>query len=102
MRGLKERREENITEGRAALESEFKRNYINLPDEQMTAFIANIAARQHFESVDDFYAAIGYGGVVLSKLMQRIKDDYQKMNRPVETLTPEQMIEKSKKNLQTA
>ena len=92
----KERREENITEGRAALESEFKRNYINLPDEQMTAFIANIAARQHFESVDDFYAAIGYGGVVLSKLMQRIKDDYQKMNRPVETLTPEQMIEKSK------
>lgn len=92
----KERREENIAEGRATLESEFKRNYISLPEEQMTEFIANIASRQHFDSVEDFYAAIGYGGVVLSKLMQRIKDDYQKLTKTTEAPTAEQVIEKTK------
>lgn len=62
----------------------------------MNEFVSSIAVRQHFDSVDDFYAAIGYGGVALSKLMQRIKDDYQKIIKPAEALTPAQMIEKAK------
>ncbi len=80
----KERREENIQEGKNALDSEFKRNYINLTEKLREEFIEQLAKRQHYESVDDFYAAIGYGGVLLSKLMQRIKDDYQKIIKPSE------------------
>lgn len=68
----KERREENIAEGLAAVESEFHRNNINADDE----FMQNVAKMQRFETVDDFYAAIGYGGVALSKIMQRVKDMY--------------------------
>ncbi|MDF2567849.1 MAG: relA [Oscillospiraceae bacterium] len=75
----KERREENIIEGKAELEREFKRNYINLDDQQMAEFIKNIAERQHCESVEDFYASIGYGGISLSRIMPRIKDDYTKI-----------------------
>lgn len=71
----KECREENIAEGMAALEGEFHRSNI-VPTAE---FLKEIAAAQKFESVDDFYAAIGYGGVKLSKIMQRIKDMY--MNR---------------------
>ncbi|MGN0171717.1 MAG: RelA/SpoT family protein [Acutalibacteraceae bacterium] len=72
----KERREENIEEGKNAFVSELVRNYIRLNDEQLSALAENEAKRQHCTSVDDFYAAIGYGGILLSRLMPRIKDDY--------------------------
>ena len=34
--------------------------------------------RHSCETLDDFYAAIGYGGVVLSKIMPRLKEEYTK------------------------
>lgn len=80
----KERREENILEGKIELEREFKRNYINLTDKDLQDFIAALAKRQHCESVEDFYAALGYGGIILSKIMPRIKEDYQKQIKPNE------------------
>ncbi len=75
----KEKREENIAEGRAEVEREFKRNNINLPEKQMLEFIAKIAERQRCNSVDDFFAAIGYGGITFTKLIPRIKEDYSKL-----------------------
>ncbi|MBR5496211.1 MAG: bifunctional (p)ppGpp synthetase/guanosine-3',5'-bis(diphosphate) 3'-pyrophosphohydrolase, partial [Oscillospiraceae bacterium] len=75
----KERREENILEGKMELETEFKRNNIRLNDEQLEEFVEAIAKRQHCDGVEDFYAAIGYGGIILSKIIPRIKDDYVKI-----------------------
>lgn len=88
----KERREENIIEGRTQLERELKRALIRLPEEEMEKFLLKIAERQRCNTLDDFYAAIGYGGILLSKIMPRIKDDYSKLvsthqvKPPVETL----------------
>ena len=75
----REKRAENIESGRNEVEAEFRRNYINLPDDQMAEFLTDIAAKQHLSSIDDFYAAIGYGGISLTKIMPRIKDDYNKL-----------------------
>lgn len=75
----REKRAENIESGRGEVEAEFRRNYISLPDDQMQEFLADIAAKQHLSSVDDFYAAIGYGGISLTKIMPRVKDDYNKL-----------------------
>lgn len=67
----KECREENIERGREELEREFKRNNIAItPDLLQTS-----ASRQRLDSVDDLYAAIGYGGVSMAKIVQRIKED---------------------------
>ena len=74
----KERREENIVQGRNELEKEFKRNFIHLSDEQLPEFLADDMKRHNCSTVDDFYAAIGYGGVILSRIMQRLKDKYLK------------------------
>ena len=41
--------------------------------------MTELAKRQHCESPEDFYAAIGYGGILLSKIMPRIKEDYAKL-----------------------
>ncbi len=77
----KEKRAENIENGRNEVESEFRRNLINLQDGEYQSFILDIAKRYRLESIDDFYAAVGYGGIILSRIMPRIKDDYNKIVR---------------------
>lgn len=74
----KERRPENIAAGKTEIEREFSRNNIHLNDEDMKKFLSDIAAKQRCNSLDDFYAAVGYGGILLSKIMPRIKDAYSK------------------------
>ena len=85
----KERREENIQEGRAALDKEFRRNLISLSDSDKETFLADIAARQRYNSVDDFFAAIGYGGRSLQKLIPRIREEFQKQYRTPVPDTPQ-------------
>ena len=84
----KEKRTENIEKGKSDLEHEFMRNGIRLGSEsEMLDFISNIAKRQRCETVDDLYAAIGYGGILLSRIMPRIKEDYNKLvaaKKPIE------------------
>lgn len=74
----KEKREENIVEGREEIEREFRRNYIRLSDEDYQKFIKKLTERQRMENVDDFYAAIGYGGLSINRMMPYIKEEYQK------------------------
>ena len=63
------------------LEREFKRNLINVPENELEDFVLNLAKRQHINTLEDFYAAIGYGGVLLSRLMPRVKEEFQKTYR---------------------
>lgn len=86
----KERREENIAQGREEVERELRRNLINLPDKELDNFILGQAKRQRMNSADEFYAAVGYGGVQLSRLMSRIRDDFQKQYRSEEEEKNEQ------------
>ena len=74
----KECREENIITGRASLEQEFKRCHINLPESEWAEFLADDLKRHNCDTVEDFYASIGYGGITLSKIMPRLKEVYVK------------------------
>lgn len=83
----KERRPENIANGRTEIEREFARNNIRLSEVDMEKFLNDLAVKQRCNSLDDFFAAIGYGGILVSKLMPRVKDAYsrfQKTDKPVE------------------
>lgn len=84
----KEKRDENIVQGKADLEHEFKRNYLRFEAGQYDEFVKKISERQHFDSVEDFYAAIGYGGVQISRLMPGIKDEYNRNWKIKEAATP--------------
>lgn len=87
----RECREENIQEGMASIELEFRRNnMIPSPD-----FILELAKLQHFDNAEDFYAAIGYGGVILSKIMQRAKDLYNARNADKIQETDEEIMNRS-------
>ena len=74
----KECREENIATGKASLEQEFKRCHIRVPEEEMESFLSDTFRRHNCNNLDDFYASIGYGGILLAKIMPRLKDLYEK------------------------
>ena len=74
----KEKREENIEEGKSTVERELRRNFIRPDGDKYNDFIARIAERQHFSNVDEFYAAVGYGGIQINRLMPGIKDEYNR------------------------
>lgn len=74
----KECREENIVQGKTELEREFKRHRINLSEDAYEEFLSDDFKRHNCENLEDFYASIGYGGTLLSKIIPRLKDKYQK------------------------
>ncbi len=90
----KERREENIAEGRQTGEREVKRNQIVLPEDKMERFLLDLARRQKFSTIDEFYAAVGYGGISISRIMPRIKEEYIKEYQ-TPALTPDEAAEKA-------
>ena len=73
----RERREENIECGKSALEREMRRNGIVYDEEMML----EIAHRQRIETIDDLYAAIGYGGVQLTKIITRLKEEQARQQK---------------------
>ena len=75
----KERREENIEEGKSEYESQLRRNNIHLSDEQHEQLLNILCEKQKMSNADDFYAALGYGGIILSKIMPTVKDEYNKI-----------------------
>ena len=77
----KERREENIVQGKEQIEHEFKRNYLRFAAGKFDEFILKIAQRQHFDTVDDFYAALGYGGIQINRLMPGIRKNIIRIGR---------------------
>ncbi len=92
----KERREENIEEGRNAFEAELARNYIRLNSEQYDKVLEAEIRRQHCSSADDFFAAIGYGGILLSRIVPRIRDEYARAAR--EEAAAKKLLEKPAKH----
>ena len=77
----KERREENIVEGRSELEREFRRNNIEITDELLQSLMDTVGKRNSCATLDDLYAAIGYGGIQLWKIMPRIREEYNKARK---------------------
>lgn len=73
-----EKRDENIAEGKLMLEREFKRQGINLTEEEYDEFFRKMLIKKQYNTMDDFYAAIGYGGIQLWKIIPRLKEEYQK------------------------
>ena len=80
----KERREENVAHGRSSFEAEMRR--VGLPlsitiDPEVSPVLLRKLA---FDSWEDMYAAIGYGGLTALKAVGRIRDDIQRAQKAQE------------------
>ncbi len=77
----KEKREENIATGRASFEAELKRAGITLAQITAEDALPFILKKVRFNSLDELYAAIGYGGMTAAKSVVRIKDELTRLGR---------------------
>ena len=77
----KERREENIVTGRGMFESELKRAGIQLASITGEEVLPHLLKKVGSGSLDDLYAAIGYGGMTAQKAVNRIRDELLRINR---------------------
>ena len=77
----KERREENIATGRAAFEAELR--HAKMPLSAITAeeVLPHILRKVRFGTLDELYAAIGYGGTTASKAVARVRDEMLRLGR---------------------
>lgn len=75
----KEKREENILTGKQEFERELRRNHMFFKEDAYVDFVDLIVKKYHYNSPDEFYAAIGYGGIYLFKIVPVIKDLYNKI-----------------------
>ncbi len=78
----RERREENIATGRAMFEQELKHVGLSIAAITVNSEVLDNLLRQlRFGSLDELYAAIGYGGMSAQKAAGRIKEEMTRLGR---------------------
>ncbi len=93
----KERREENIANGRTAFESELKHCGITMRDVLALENLPELLKRVSFGTLEEMYAAIGYGGFSAQKAVNRMQGELmriQKLHQQEKSL--EDVMESSK------
>ena len=76
----KERREENIERGRAMFESELKNKGLRMDDIIDEEVLPQLLKKVSYTSLDEMYAAIGYGGMAATRAVNRMKDELARLH----------------------
>ena len=77
----KEKREENIARGKLSFDAELKRAGLTLAELTSWENLPAALKKMSYLSIDDMYAAIGYGGLSSLKAVNRIKDELWREKR---------------------
>ena len=91
----KEKRADNIILGRSMIEGEIKKAGLVVNEAARTEAVENVAIRIGFSSAEDLYNTVGYGGIPISKVKNKIVDEVTKIISPAEPepiVTEETMI----------
>ena len=75
----KEKRAENIVVGKTMVDKEFARLKRSLTDDEKNSIVLSVAKRFNITELEDFYNGLGYGGIALSKVSTKIKDECEKL-----------------------
>ena len=79
---------ENVTRGRDMLEHEARRRNVKLPDYLKEEYYEPILRKYMFNSLDDLYGAIGYGGVTSVYVMSRLVEEKNRREAPAQKPIP--------------
>ena len=77
----KERRADNIIHGRAAFESELKRSGFSMTMISSEENLPRMLKKLQYSTLEDLYAAIGYGGMTALKAVNRIRNEILQINK---------------------
>ena len=74
----KEKRPENILMGKAEIDRELRRYGKAFTEAQRNEVVDNLVKRLGIQDRDDFFNTIGYGGLSVSKIANKLKDEFEK------------------------
>ncbi len=102
----KEKRSENIVAGKAIIDSEFKRFGRGYTETQKNDIVSSVGQRVGFASADDLYNTLGYGGLSVSKISLKLKEEFDRVVKapeiePAEDVSVEQIKTIKPKNLKS-
>lgn len=82
----KECREENIIKGKENLDRELRANLLYNGFYENEEVIQNTLNKFSYQTIDEMYAALGYGGITLTKVLNKVKDEVGRVRRAAERL----------------
>ncbi len=73
----KERRAENVETGKSEVERLLKQAKVRLTDEEFEGLMREYADKNQCQTIDDFYAKVGYGGVNFANSVPSIRERFK-------------------------
>lgn len=89
----KERKEENIEKGKDMLDRDLRKNNFKPKAILQADFMEHVLKRLSCNTLDDLYAAIGYGGILLSQVTPKIRELQREEEKKSKPQTTEEHIE---------
>ncbi len=80
----RECRDENIVQGKDFIEKECRRLNISPTSLLREEWLTPLYKKYGFNSIDDLYASVGYGGLSAQKVILRLNEEYQKTKKETE------------------
>ncbi len=84
----KEKRDDNIALGKQLVDFEFKKFSTPYTEQNRNEIVSNVGARIGFNSADDLYNTLGYGGMPISKVAQKLHDEFERIIKPAPVEAP--------------
>ena len=84
----KECREENIAQGREDLDRELRSALLYSHFMERTEIQENVLKKFGYPSLEELYAAIGYGGITVTKVINKVKDEVIRARKQENTRRP--------------
>ena len=75
----KEKKTENIIVGKAEIEREFRKYNRPYTPAQRDEILSNVVKRLGISTVEDLYNTIGFGGLAVSKIAIKLKDEFDRV-----------------------
>ena len=75
----KEKRTENIVSGKAMIDAQLKHYTRAVSEAKRNEMVAAVGKRLGFMSADDLYNTLGYGGISMGKIANKLRDEYERM-----------------------
>ena len=83
----KERRDENIARGKEMFEAELRNKGLHMEDITGDDILPQLLKKVSYSSLDEMYAAIGYGGMAATRAVNRIKDELARQHNAADKRT---------------
>ena len=77
----KEKHSENVAEGKLEVKIELEKNNIFISEPEYETFFESALKKNQCNNMDDFFAAVGYGGIQLWKIMPKLNNEYLKRKK---------------------